>query len=53
LIQKTQKKNLDYPAVGKNKQKVKQNIFDLLDIATTVQKKNLDRFAHLPQIVSD
>ena len=32
-------KTLDYSAVGKSKQKVEQNLFDLLDIATTAQKK--------------
>ena len=37
----SEKKTLDYSAVGKSKQKVEQNLFDLLYIATTVQKKKI------------
>jgi hypothetical protein len=63
LTQKTQKKNLDFSwfdnvettqhSWQKQTKSRKKIFFDLLDIATTVQKKNLDSFAHLPQIVSD
>jgi len=37
----SEKNPLYYSAVGKNKQKVEKTLFDLLDIATTVQKKVL------------
>ena len=36
-----QRRNYSAYLLGKNKQKVEKNLFDLLDIATTVQKKIL------------